>query len=179
MKTYKEVKEVTTSAVNQVSEVSHNIMYYVRALNALASKNDFCDGVKVLDLGLLCQELLTPEQRQKMKCGQFFSAYLFKKDSKGRACVVKVSKRCPRFGLDLYSVDETGWLYLAPVSLTLSGVCRAFKYVVDSAAKPNDTKAKTATKAAKSVKAKANMLAKSLKYGIITKEEYEAQMRAL
>lgn len=178
MKTYKETKQITATAVAQVNEVSHNIMYYVRALNALAAKNDFCDGVKVLDLGVLCQELLTADQRKRMKCGQLFSAYLFKKDSKGRACIVKVSKRCPRFGLDLYSVNENGWQYLAPITLTLAGVCRAFKYVVDSAAKAKETEAKKANKSVKTIKGVANMLAKALKYGIITEEEYEAQMRA-
>lgn len=178
MKTYKEVKQITATAVAQVDEVSHNIMYYVRALNSLAAKNDFCDGIKVLDLGVLCQELLTPEQQQKMKCGQLFSAYLFKKDSRGRSCVVKVSKRCPRFGLDLYSVNEKGWEYLAPVTLSLKGVCHAFKYVVDSAAKAKETETKKANKSVKTIKGVANMLAKALKYGIITREEYEAQMRA-
>lgn len=166
---YKNVNTTAKAAVSEVKNAQRNILYWVRALNALANKNEFCEGVAVMDLGIICQRLLSTEVRTRMKAGQFFHASLFTRNYLGQPCTLRKVSGAILGGLidakgrEVVSNGDGTFSALVPVSLTLAGVVSAFKYVAEKAAREQDRLEKAEKAAAKAAEKAAREHAKAQK----------------
>lgn len=137
------LSSVAKAAKSEIKSLS--IMYYVNQLNKLARKNEFLEGVNIAELG---REL-------KKHTGEkdLFTAKCFKKDTAGRACLVTISKRMPKWGVDLIRTTPDGFTYLKPVQLSLTGLLSAYRAILAPVMRDLD---KAAREKAKAEKAKAN-----------------------
>lgn len=90
-----------------------------------------------------------------------FDICVFPKNAKGEICTISTSKRCPKFGYDLINIDEKGYSYLVPVTLSVIGVFSAFAKVAKVEIRTNEKAESEAKKAAKAAKKQAETLAKA------------------
>lgn len=176
---YKEVintfNESKKEGKRQIAVASKNIYFLQKQLRTLAKKNEFCDGQSVANVAKAV--------RNYTHGGSLFDISAFKVDNYGRFCYVRTSKKCPVFGKDLVNVNENGWTFLQPVSLTLQGVFNAFCIVASAELKALEKAEKQAKKDAEKAQKikvrKINELQKALDKGILTVEEYTAKVNAL
>ena len=171
----REVQVTNRSAKAQVSNVSHNILYYVRALNKLAVKNEFCENKDVLTVAKNVRSLLSANVVEHMSNKEFFHASAFMRDYQERACYVCDYKGSATIndvitndvitedGKQLIiSKDGRSVCVLRPVVLSLSGVFNAFCAFVLRDAKAAAAAEKEAAKAAKESTKAANKRAKEI-----------------
>lgn len=171
----REVQVTNRSAKAQVCNVSHNILYYVRALNKLAVKNEYCDNKDVLTVAKNVRSLLSANVVEHMSNKEYFHASVFVRDYQGRACNVCDYKGSVTIadvitndvitedGKQLImSKDGQSVCVLRPVTLSLSGVFNAFCAFVLRDAKAAAAAEKEAAKAAKESTKAANKRAKEI-----------------
>lgn len=116
----KAVNITSKAASNDAKHIS--IMYYVNQLNKLYRKNEYVDNTNICDFGKMVHTLHTGKEP--------YTAYLFVKDSNSRPCYKVISKKCPKWGYDIVDVSPKGWEYLRPVTMSLSGLITAYRYIL-------------------------------------------------
>lgn len=170
-----------TNAKNELTNVSRNIMYYIRHLNALAKKGEFSNGIDIREFGKECQAV--HGQKDLYHASVLFDKKYFVYDSHGKICRISSSKNCPVFGYDVVDITPDGWQYLRPVSLSDKVVLNAFIVVVRGKAKELD---KVSREKAKAEKAKEKAYSKELKtlqneykHGNITGATFRAEWAKL
>ena len=181
---YQDAKAMKRNAVNDVKAVSHNILFYVRSLNKLAAKNEFCEKVNVNELAKTFKSLLPENIKANMKANEYFHASVFCKDYMNRVCKVSEYKganvtvnQVINEGGAIFTdtngqkvngkeirlnASGDGLVILSPITMTLHGVCAAFGDVVTANAKAIDEKIKAEKKAAKESAKAANKRAKEI-----------------
>ena len=178
----KALNECVKGAKLDVKNTNLGIMYFVNQLNKLAKKNEFIEGVNLLEFGKRVQDY----SKEK----DFFTARVFTPDSANRPCVKKVAKNIEKpktKGFDIVSENE----YLQPITLSLVGLLNAYASLLKVDAKAKDIilleQAKATNKAKKaSEREKAKETKKAQKDakkrflgGEISAEEYENILRCL
>lgn len=171
----KDIQVTNKSAKAQVNNVSHNILYYVRALNKLAIKNEYCDSKDVLSVAKNVRALLAANVVERMSNKEYFHASAFVRDYQGRVCGVcdykgnmtildvMTNNVITEDGKQLIlSKDGQNVCVLRPITLSLSGVFNAFCAFVLRDAKAAAAAEKAAAKAAKESTKAANKRAKEI-----------------
>jgi len=185
----REVQVTNRNAKAQVSSVSHNILFYVRALNKLAVKNEYCENKDVLSVAKNVRSLLAANVVEHMSNKEYFHASAFMRDYQGRVCSVCDYKGSATVtdvitndvitedGKQLImSKDGQNVCILRPVTLSLTGVFNAFCAFVLRDAKAAAAAEKAAEKAANKRAKEFARLSKQFANGEISGATFRAEI---
>ena len=137
------LKKNTKGARQEIKSLS--LLYFAHQLNKLAFKNQFIEGINIKALGKDLRANLSKDLFVNNK--DLFTVKCFTKDSRGRACYIAHSKKCPKWGMDITNITPQGWDYLRPVTLSLSGLISAYKFILMPYAREKDKLAREKARA--------------------------------
>jgi len=161
IRTLKEFKNVANNAAKEVNELVFSPFAIVNTLNAIATGKESKYLKELVNSGYSVESVKTLAQivRKTHKGRYAFDVSLFATDSAKRFCTLATSKKCPKYGMDLYNVSEKGFTYYKPVKCTFGAFVRAFYSVAAPYIKAIQNEESEKAKAAKRAERAANKIA--------------------
>ena len=140
--TSKEFTHVCKLAKYEFNEMQKSIFVCENHLNKAAKGTAEYSGMTNDNIKLVAYKLQTLHNNK----GKYFDICVFPKNSKGVSCLVKHSKKMPKWGLEIVNISEKGFDYLEPIKTSDKEVFNAFCTIAKVDIKETEKAAKVAAK---------------------------------
>lgn len=139
----KEFTQVCKLAKYEFNEMQKSIFVCENHLNKAAKGTAEYSGMNNENIKLVAYKVQTLHKTS----GKYFDICVFPKNSKGVSCLVKHSKKMPKWGFEIVNVNENGFDYLEPIITSDMAVFNAFCNIAKVDIKETEKAAKAASKA--------------------------------